>query len=193
MRVQVLYSGGKDSSLAAVLLEPFFDVELVTCTFGSDAWRQAEKAANALGLPFRTMTLGPDVMDECIDLILRHGYPRHGISLVHRRALEALAAGSEYIADGTRRDDHSPMLTMSEVRSLEMRFGVSYLRPLAGYGRRAIDALVRRRFEIVEGPDIEKADYEAEIKSSIKERYGEETVMRLFPPEHAQSRVMRRL
>ncbi|AFC99203.1 putative subunit of tRNA(5-methylaminomethyl-2-thiouridylate) methyltransferase [Methanocella conradii HZ254] len=193
MRVQVLYSGGKDSSLSAVLLEPFFEVELVTCTFGSDAWRHAEKAARALGFPFRTMVLSPEIMDECIDLILRHGYPRYGISFVHRRALEALAAGSEYIADGTRRDDHSPMLTMSEVRSLEMRFGVSYIRPLAGYGRRAIDALVRRHFEIIEGPDIEKSDYEAEIRSSIKERYGEETVRRLFPTEHAQSRVMRRL
>ncbi|MCG7851898.1 MAG: alpha hydrolase, partial [Methanosarcinaceae archaeon] len=30
MRASVLFSGGKDSSLVAMLLEPFFDVELVT-------------------------------------------------------------------------------------------------------------------------------------------------------------------
>lgn len=192
--MQVLYSGGQDSSLSAVLLEPFFDVELVACTFGSDAWHHAQKAAEIIGFPFRTMRLGPEVMDGCIDLILKYGYPRYGISYVHRMALEALAAeASGFIADGTRRDDHSPLLTASEVRSLEGRFGVSYIRPLAGYGRHVIDALVRKHFEVVEGPAIEKADYEAEIRSSIIERYGERTVKRLFPEEHAQSRVIRRL
>jgi len=194
MRVQVLYSGGQDSSLSAVLLEPFFDVELVTCTFGSENWRQAQAAAAAIGLPFWTLTLTREIMDGCIDLILKYGYPRYGINYVHRMALEALAAGgTKYVADGTRRDDHSPMLTPSEVRSLEGRRGISYIRPLAGYGRKAIDALVRERFEIVEGPAIEKADYEAEIRSSIIDRYGERTVERLFPEGHAQSRVMRRL
>ena len=191
--MQVLYSGGQDSSLSAVLLEPFFDVELVTCSFGSDHWKNAQKAAAAIGFPFKTVTLGPDVMEGCIDLILKYGYPRYGINFVHRSALEAIAAGSEgYVADGTRRDDHSPMLTMPEVRSLEMRYGVSYIRPLAGYGRHAIDALVKRHFEAVEAKE-EKADYEAEIRSSIIERYGERTVERLFPEGHAQSRVMRRL
>jgi predicted subunit of tRNA(5-methylaminomethyl-2-thiouridylate) methyltransferase len=193
MRVQVLYSGGQDSSLSAVLLEPFFDVELVTCTFGSGTWEYAKRAAEVIGFPFRTLTLGPDVMDECLDLILKYGYPRYGINFVHRKALEALAADSKYIADGTRRDDHSPLLTMPEVKSLEMRYGVSYIRPLAGYGRHAIDALVKKHFEVVEGPAIEKSDYESEIRSSIKEKYGEKTVQRLFPAEHAQSRVMRRL
>lgn len=55
MKVQVLYSGGQDSSLSAVLLEPFFDVELVTCTFGiknEDYWRNAENAAGVIGFPF---------------------------------------------------------------------------------------------------------------------------------------------
>jgi predicted subunit of tRNA(5-methylaminomethyl-2-thiouridylate) methyltransferase len=195
MMVQVLYSGGQDSSLSAVLLEPFFDVELVTCSFGSDAWQHAQKAAETIGFPFRTMRLGPEVLDGCIDLILRYGYPRYGINYVHRMALEALAAEAKsgFIADGTRREDRSPILSPSEVRSLEGRFGVSYIRPLAGYGRHAIDALIKRHFEVAEGPAIEKADYEAEIRSSIIERYGERTVKRLFPEKHAQSRVMRRL
>ena len=68
-----------------------------------------------------------------------------------------------------------------------------YIRPLAGYGKHAIDALVKEHFETVEGPAIEKADYEAEIRSSIIKRYGETTVERLFPEAHAQSRVKRRL
>ena len=34
MKVSVLFSGGKDSSLSALLMEPFFEVELVTCNFG---------------------------------------------------------------------------------------------------------------------------------------------------------------
>jgi predicted subunit of tRNA(5-methylaminomethyl-2-thiouridylate) methyltransferase len=193
MKVRVLYSGGQDSSLSAVLLEPFFDVELVTCSFGTDAWRYAQRAADAIGFPFSTVVLGPEVMEGCIDLILRHGYPRYGINYVHLKALESLAAGARFVADGTRRDDHSPLLTMAEVKSLEMRFGVSYIRPLAGYGRHAIDALVKRHFEVVEGPAIEKADYEAEIRSSMIQRYGEKAVERLFPQQHAQSRVMRRL
>ncbi len=194
--MQVLYSGGQDSSLSAVLLEPFFDVELVAGTFGSEHWTHAKSAAAAIGFPFRTLALGPEIMEGCIDLILKYGYPRYGINFVHRMALEALATEAGpggYVADGTRRDDHSPMLTASEVRSLEGRSGVAYIRPLAGYGRPAIDALVKKHFEVVEGPAIEKADYEAEIRSSIKQNYGEETVKRLFPAEHAQSRVMRRL
>lgn len=193
MKVQVLYSGGQDSSLAAVLLEPFFEVELVTCSFGSPAWKHAQRAAEAIGFPFRTITLGPEVMEGCTGLILQYGYPRYGINYVHMKALEAAAKGGGYVADGTRRDDHSPMLTMPEVKSLEMRTCAQYIRPLAGYGRHAIDALVRQHFEIVEGPAIEKSDYESEIRSSIIEKYGKDTVSRLFPQEHPQSRVMRRL
>ena len=34
MKVSVLFSGGKDSSLSALLMEPFFEIELVTCSFG---------------------------------------------------------------------------------------------------------------------------------------------------------------
>lgn len=193
MKVRVLYSGGQDSSLSAVLLEPFFDVELVTCSFGSDSWEHAERAAGAIGFPFRTITLSPEVMEGCIDLMLKYGYPRYGINFVHLKALEAAAQGGGYVADGTRRDDHSPALTMPEVRSLEMRLNVQYIRPLAGYGRHAIDALVKRHFEVVEGAAIEKSDYESEIRSSMKDRFGEKTVKRLFPAEHPQSRVMRRL
>jgi predicted subunit of tRNA(5-methylaminomethyl-2-thiouridylate) methyltransferase len=40
--------------------------------------------------------------------------------------------------------------------------------------------------------EVPKADYETEIRSFMKERYGDETYDRIFPPQHTQSRVMRR-
>lgn len=197
MKVQVLYSGGKDSSLAAILLEPFFDVELVTCTFGLErTWENACEAAHEIGFPFKLVKLDPAILDECIDEMLKFGYPRHGISLVHKRALETVAVLGEakHIADGTRRDDRAPMLTMGEIRSLEDRHGIRYIRPLAGYGRHAIEDLIAEHLEIVEGDTtaVPKADYETEIRSSMKTRLGEETYNRIFPPEHTQSRVLRR-
>jgi len=47
MNVAVLFSGGKDSGLTTLLLEPFFDeIELVTFSFGrDDAWKVAAAAA----------------------------------------------------------------------------------------------------------------------------------------------------
>src|SRR5512138_3151623 len=96
MKIQVLYSGGKDSSLAAILLEPFFDVELVTCTFGLESsWENAQEAARELGFPFKLVRLAPEIMDECIDVMLKFGYPRPGINLVHRRALETVAVSCQ--------------------------------------------------------------------------------------------------
>jgi predicted subunit of tRNA(5-methylaminomethyl-2-thiouridylate) methyltransferase len=71
MKVQVLYSGGKDSSLAAILLEPFFDVELVTCTFGlENSWENARDAAREVGFPFRLVRLDLAILEESIDVML---------------------------------------------------------------------------------------------------------------------------
>ncbi|HMK47125.1 MAG TPA: alpha hydrolase [Methanocella sp.] len=198
MKVQVLYSGGKDSSLAALLLEPFFDVELVTCTFGLErVWENAREAAHKIGFPFKLVKLDSDILDESIEVMLKFGYPRHGISLVHRRALETVAVlgGAKHIADGTRRDDRAPMLTIGEIRSLEDRHGIRYIRPLSGYGRHAIEDLIAEHLEIVEGEAaaaLKTADYETEIRSSMKNRLGEGAYNRIFPPEHTQSRVLRR-
>jgi predicted subunit of tRNA(5-methylaminomethyl-2-thiouridylate) methyltransferase len=115
---------------------------------------------------------------------------------VHRRALETVAVSGEAknIADGTRRDDRAPMLTMGEARSLEDKHGVRYVRPLLGYGRSAIDALVAEHLEIVEGDTatVAKADYETEIRSYAMKRLGDAGYHRIFPPAHAQSRVLRR-
>ncbi len=197
MKIQVLYSGGKDSSLAAILLEPFFEVELVTCTFGLErSWENAREAAREMGFPFKLVRLGPEIVDESIDVMLKFGYPRPGINLVHRRALETVAVScqAKYLADGTRRDDRAPMLTTPEVRSLEDTHDVRYIRPLAGYGRRAVDDLVAKHLVIVEGDTaaVAKADYETEVRSALRARLGDDVYRRIFPPEHTQSRVLRR-
>ncbi len=197
MKIQVLYSGGKDSTLAAILLEPFFDVELVTCTFGLErSWENAREAARETGFAFKLVQLEPEIMDACIDVMLKFGYPRPGINLVHRRALETVAVSCQarYVADGTRRDDRAPMLTMPEIRSFEDTHDVRYIRPLAGFGRGAVDDLVAKHLAIVEGDtaEVEKADYETEVRSATRSRLGDEMYRRIFPPEHAQSRVLRR-
>ncbi len=197
MKIQVLYSGGKDSSLAAILLEPFFDVELVTCTFGLESsWENAREAAHETGFPFRLVRLDPEIMDACIDVMLKFGYPRPGINLVHRRALEIVAVScqAKYVADGTRRDDRAPMLSVPEIRSLEDKHEIRYIRPLAGYGRAAVDYLVAKHLAIVEGDTaaVAKADYETEVRSATRNRLGDEMYRRIFPPEHTQSRVLRR-
>ncbi|MCD1295331.1 alpha hydrolase [Methanocella sp. CWC-04] len=197
MKVQVLYSGGKDSSLSAILLEPFFEVELVTCTFGLErSWENARQAAHDIGFPFKLVKLDPKTLDESIEVMLKFGYPRYGINLIHKEALETVAALGEaaFIADGTRRDDRAPMLNISEIRSLEDRTNIRYVRPLAGYGKSAIDALVREHLEIVEANSetLEKADYETEARSLMRDKYGEDVYHRIFPHKHIQSRVLRR-
>ena len=50
MRCGLLYSAGKDSTLAALLLDPFYDVTLVTATFGVvDPAPAREAAAETAG------------------------------------------------------------------------------------------------------------------------------------------------
>jgi len=54
MKAGVLFSGGKDSSLAAILLSRDYSPELNTYVFGEHRVLQGvEKAAEALGFPWR--------------------------------------------------------------------------------------------------------------------------------------------
>jgi predicted subunit of tRNA(5-methylaminomethyl-2-thiouridylate) methyltransferase len=66
MKVAVLFSGGKDSSLAALLLEPFFEeIELINFSFGhDDSWMRAKDAAGELGYPLRRMIFSEDVLES---------------------------------------------------------------------------------------------------------------------------------
>ena len=213
MAVAALFSAGKDSALAALLLDPFYDVVVCHCTFGvetdSDSDRPdqdtppadvAARAAEALEFPFATVELDREVAERAVERMVADGYPREGIQQVHEHALEVVAgrdrlAGRDVkaVADGTRRDDRVPAVDRSVAQSLEDRHDVDYVRPLAGYGRNAVDDLVARRLLVETGPSerLPTADYETELRALIARDSGPETVAEIFP-DHTQSRVVGR-
>jgi predicted subunit of tRNA(5-methylaminomethyl-2-thiouridylate) methyltransferase len=195
MDVGVLSSGGKDSTLAALILEQFCSVTLLCGTFGvTDDHEHAQAAATAVGLPARRIDLDGDVAEAAVDQMLADGFPRNGIQQVHEHALE-VAADREFdaIADGTRRDDRVPTVDRSLAQSIEDRYGVSYLAPLAGIGSAAVDELTAETLVVERGPSaqVPKGDYEAELRALITQRRGRDAVDELFP-EHVQSRVVGR-
>jgi predicted subunit of tRNA(5-methylaminomethyl-2-thiouridylate) methyltransferase len=192
MELGLLYSGGKDSTLAALLLADFYDVTLLTAHFGvSDDWRHARETAETAGFAFERLECDPDVAREAADRIREDGFPRNGIQLVHQHALERLAAREfDAIADGTRRDDRVPTVSRAQAQSLEDRHGVDYIAPLSGFGRSAVDRLVEDRLDVIVGPseEIDRADYEAELRALIAEADGPGAVVDLFP-DHDQTYV----
>jgi hypothetical protein len=190
MRVGVLFSGGKDSALAALLLSPFVQVELVTMFF-EIVPDDSGTIAHALGFPHVTMCLGNQLATMAVDAMMTDLQPARGINLVHRMALELAAARYHVLADGTRRDDRAPLLTAQEARSLEDRFAIDYVRPLLGYGRSAIDALVAEHLEVIYGECI-SFDYEVELRQLMEDSYGQKAVKQIFPQQHLQSKIIRR-
>lgn len=192
MDVGVLYSGGKDSTLVALLLEPFGEVTLLPCTFGiTDDHDHARQAGQAVGFPVQVVTLDEEIAHEAVEQIITDGYPREGIQRVHEHALERAATLElDAIADGTRRDDRVPSVPRSLAQSIEDRHGVAHLAPLAGIGRDAIDAMVEQKLAIETGPSetVPKGDYETELRALIADEHGQETVTECFPA-HTQSRV----
>lgn len=192
MDLALLYSGGKDSSLAALVLDRFYDVELVTANFGiTDDWEHAERAADALSFPFDTHELDRSVAEEAIETMRSDGYPRNGIQRVHEHALESVAQHDvDAVADGSRRDDRVPSISRAFAQSLEDRHDVDYLSPLAGFGRGAVDQLVTETLDVESGPseEIPKADYEGELRELLAEAYGPGAVGDVFP-EHEQTYV----
>jgi len=192
MELALLYSGGKDSSLAALILDRFYDVTLVTAHFGvTEEFENARSAADALGFPFETVELDRDVAEEAVDRMIEDGYPRNGIQRIHEHALEVVAERDVIaVADGTRRDDRVPTVSRATAQSLEDRHGIDYLSPLAGFGRGAVDRLVEQELDVETGPseEIARADYEGELRALIRERGGDEAVEAVFP-EHDQTFV----
>ncbi|MEZ3144807.1 alpha hydrolase [Halobaculum sp. MBLA0143] len=192
MELALLYSGGKDSSLAALVLDRFYDVELVTATFGvTDDWEHAARAADALGFPFDTHALDRAVADEAVERMRADGYPRNGIQRVHEHALESVAERDvDAVADGSRRDDRVPSVSRAFAQSLEDRHDVDYLSPLAGFGRSAVDRLVAESLEVETGPseEITRADYEGELRAILADDHGPEAVGEVFP-DHEQTYV----
>ncbi len=193
MKAGVLYSGGKDSTLAAVLLARDYEVELITFVFDScHAVPSIAAAAKATGFPWKKHTFAPGFLDEVVNRIVDDGHPADAINEIHRRSLCALAQEYEVVADGTRRDDRVPMRTSSEVQSLEMKYGVSYVRPLLGIGKKEIIRLCERSFEIAYGETgtIPNGDFESEIRAEMVRR-GIDYVP-LFPKNHEQSLILRK-
>ncbi|MDL5362351.1 alpha hydrolase [Halalkalicoccus sp. NIPERK01] len=192
MDLGLLYSAGKDSSLAALLLDPFYTVTLVTATFGiTDDWNHARRTAEAAGFDFRTLDLDPAVAEAAVDRMIADGSPRNAIQEVHTHALEELAGeGFSAVADGTRRDDRVPTVPRAQAQSLEDRHGVDYVAPLSGFGRGAVDQLVDARLDVESGPSesVPRADYEAELRALLAEREGRAAVSAVFP-DHEQSHV----
>ena len=197
MKASVLFSGGKDSSLSAILLEPFFDVELVTCNFGlvPETGEIAKIVAQELGFEHRVLKLDSSVLEHAFELIVRDGFPKNSINYIHEHAVESLAAdeGVSFIADGIRRDDRVPVLDNSKIRSIEDRFNVGYICPLKGYSRFSVNLLVDEYLVIEEAKseNVIKSDYETELREFIKRKLGADKIKEIFP-EHIQSHVLSR-
>ncbi|WP_049983086.1 asparagine synthase-related protein [Halorubrum sp. BV1] len=192
MELALLYSGGKDSSLAAHLLDRFYDVRCVTGSFGlTDDWEHAERAAAELGYAFERVDLDDEVAAAAAERMIADGYPRNGIQRVHEHALEVVATRDvDAVADGTRRDDRVPTVSRAQAQSLEDRHGVDYISPLSGFGRHAVDRLVEATFDVQQGPseEVPKADYEDELRTLIADENGEQAVDEVFP-DHDQTYV----
>ncbi len=196
MKAYVLYSGGKDSSLMAILLKKIgIEIELVNVNFGVyDSFIPSQKSAKSLGIKHNVLSLDKNILINSVDIILNDGFPNNGISYLHKAVIEELANLANenqfsIIADGTRRDDRTPKLNKDEIRSLEDRKNIQYIN-LDSFGYKTIDSLVSDLFIITqeESNMDNSSDYEVEIRWFIdKEKNlnsGE-----IFP-KHFQTRVI---
>lgn len=192
MKAAVLYSGGKDSSLMAVILKRLgYKVELLTANFGVfHSWKSAANSASCLGFKHRILEADSTLLEGAVSMILEDGFPNNGINYLHREVLRLAAEKYPLVADGTRRDDRVPKLNSAEIQSFEDSKGVQYLN-LAGWGHQTINQLSEQFFTVVKEPTSmeNNSDYEIEIRYLIAQREGEDTAGKLFPP-HIQSRVI---
>ncbi|HNR25769.1 MAG TPA: 7-cyano-7-deazaguanine synthase [Methanobacteriaceae archaeon] len=192
MKAAVLYSGGKDSSLMAVILHRLgYQVELLTANFGVyPSYKPAKEAAKNLGFSHRVLRADKTLLENAVSRILEDGYPNQGIHYLHRQILEVAASGYGVVADGVRRDDRVPRLSHREVASFQDRHGVEYIN-LSGFGHRTVNNLGKNLFKLKKEPTNphNNSDYEIEIRHLIREKKGIKIAESLFPP-HTQSRVI---
>ncbi len=191
MKAGVLYSGGKDSSLAAIMLGTYYEVELNVFVFNpSRQVPSVDAAAHVLGFPLIKRVFRKGLLDEMVDLVNACGYPNDAINIVHQIAVETLSAEYKIVGDGTRFNDRVPMLSRAEVQSLGNRTGCSYVRPLLGYVKPEVDRLVDRFLVVKYGETgtISNGDYETEIREAVSAR-GINPAS-LFPVHHDQSLVI---
>ena len=190
MKAAVLYSGGKDSSFMAVMLKRLgLDVELCTANFGVyDSYIPASKSARSLGFNHNVLNLDSEILEKTCDMIMKDGFPNDGIKYIHENVVEQVAEKYDIIADGTRRDDRTPKLTVNQIRSLEDRLDVQYIN-LDSFGHKSVKLITSNLFEISHEKSNKdnSSDYEVEIRTLIDERGGNS--LDIFP-EHYQTRVI---
>jgi hypothetical protein len=190
MKVAITYSGGKDSSLMAVILDRLgYDVELVTINFGIfDSTKPAIESAASLGFKHRVLKLDKQILLDAVDMIIEDNFPNNGINHIHHTVLEILADDYKIIADGTRREDRIPKMKMNEIQSLEDRKNVQYLN-LTGIGYKTINDISDDLFKLQKSESNihNSSDYEMEIRVLLEEK-GYDTDE--FFPRHIQSRVI---
>ncbi|HIH35329.1 MAG TPA: hypothetical protein HA277_01870 [Methanosphaera sp.] len=190
MKTAVLYSGGKDSSLMAVILDKLgYEVELITINFGVfDSTKPAVQSAESLGFKHRVVRLDTKILSDAVDMIIRDQFPNNGINHIHHEVIEHLADEYDLVADGTRREDRIPKLKQNEIQSLEDRKGVQYVN-LTGIGYKTINDTSDRLFRLqkAESDIHNSSDYEMEIRVLLEQK-GQD-INEIFP-QHIQSRVI---
>ncbi len=192
MKTCVLYSGGKDSSLMAVILQKLgYKIELVTLNFGVfDSFKPAAQSAASLGFKHHILKADTKIVEKATRIIIDDGFPNNGINYIHKEALDIVACYYDVVADGTRRDDRIPKLEGREINSLESRKNVEYL-TLRGFGHKTINNLSENLFDVKKEQTSMKnnSDYEIEIRYLINEMEGKKSADNIFP-SHIQSRVV---
>ena len=192
MKACVLYSGGKDSSLMAVILQNLgYQVELVTVNFGKyPSWEPAAKSASNLGFPHHIFKADKKILQNAVEMILNDGYPNNGLNYLHHQVLLLASSNYPVIADGIRRDDKVPKLNINQIRSLEDSKKVEYLN-LTGFGHKTIDNISKKIFKIKKDLTTvdNNSDYEIELRYFIDELGGDGKASDIFP-EHIQSRII---
>ena len=190
MKAGVLYSGGKDSSLIAVILKRMgITVELVTANFGVyNSYIPASKSAEALNLNHKVLKLDKEILKKTTKIIIEDGFPNNGINYIHKNVIEKITHIYPIIADGTRRDDKTPKLDKNQIKSLEDRKNIQYIN-LDGFGFRTIETLSNNLFKISNEKTNKEnsSDYEIEIRCLMEE---EGYSSKDFFPEHYQTRVL---
>lgn len=190
MKTCVLYSGGKDSSLMGLILKKLgYDVEFVTVNFGVyDSYKPAIKSAESLNIKHKVYKMDKNILEECVDMIIKDGFPNNGIKYLHEQVLENIANEYNIIGDGTRRDDRTPKLNKNQIKSLEDRYDIQYIN-LDSFGYKMINSLVSKFFELSyeKSNKDTSSDYEVEIRLLIDEKGINSNK---FFPEHYQTNVI---
>ena len=190
MKAGVLFSGGKDSAMAAIMLSRDYEVELNTFVFDpSRRITPVERAAAALGFPLRIQAFGTGTLEDVGRMVVQHGYPNDALNAVHRQAVTTLCSQYEVVGDGTRLNDRIPRLSRGEIQQIEARSGSSYVRPLLGFGKKEVERLSQRYLDVQigESGEIENGDYEHEIREALGRQGIDISVY--FPSRHMQSLV----